>query len=329
MLLRAWRTDGSEPGACRRRPEPAPRSGPGSESGRTEKCGELVEDVEGTRAVADRVSERAPSRAGHENFPVALRVLPAAVRRHLLAIYGFARLVDDLGDEAPGDRGALLDWLDHELDLAFTGTPTNPVMQRLAASIRECPLPEEPFRRLVEANRRDQRVDRYRTWADLREYCSYSADPVGRLVLAVFGAGTPERIAWSDDVCTGLQLVEHLQDVAEDLARGRVYLPLEDLERFGCDQRELSAAHAGAALGAVVRFEVVRARELLRSGVTLAASLRGRARLAISGFTGGGLAALDAIERAGYDVLGVTCSVRRFGALRRMAGVVASASRRP
>ncbi len=243
------------------------------------------------------------ARAQGENFPVASRVLPRRVRSHLLAIYGFARLVDELGDSATGDRLAALDWLESDLDRAFEGRAEHPLLVRLSPTLRERALPREPFARLIEANRVDQRVSSYETWEQLRAYCALSADPVGELVLAVLGVATPRRIALSDSICTALQLTEHCQDVAEDLARGRVYLPLEDIERFGATSEDLAAEHAGGPLRAVLAFEVERARRLLREGAPLIEELRGRARLAVAAFAAGGRAALDAIERAGYDVL--------------------------
>jgi squalene synthase HpnC len=243
------------------------------------------------------------ARAQSENFPVASRVLPPAVRSHLLAVYGFARLVDELGDSVEGDRLAALDWLEADLDRAFEGRAEHPLLARLTPTLRECGLSREPFARLIEANRIDQRVSRYETWEQLRGYCALSADPVGELVLGVLGMASPARVALSDSICTALQLTEHCQDVAEDLARGRVYLPLEDLERFGCTSADLAAEHANAALRAVLAFEVDRARRLLAQGAPLIGELRGRAGLAVAAFAAGGRAALGAIERAGYDVL--------------------------
>jgi squalene synthase HpnC len=253
--------------------------------------------------IGARTAGAVMARAETENFPVASRVLPRRVRAHLLAIYGFARLADELGDSAPGDRLAALDWLERELDRAYEGRAEHPLLARLAPTLRECALPREPFARLIEANRVDQRVDRYATWPQLRAYCALSADPVGELVLDVLGMATPARIALSDSICTALQLAEHCQDVAEDLARGRVYLPAEDLVRFGCTTADLAAEHAGEPLKEVLAFEVERAGGMLAEGAPLIDALHGRPRLAVAAFVAGGRAALDAIERAGYDVL--------------------------
>jgi squalene synthase HpnC len=228
------------------------------------------------------------AKAARENFPVALFLLPKDVRRRLRDVYGFARLVDDAGDLAEGDREELLGWIEADLDRGE---------HPLVARVRD--LPREPLLRLVEANRQDQRVSRYRTFDELLAYCDLSANPVGELVLHVFGAATPERVRWSDSICTGLQLAEHWQDVGEDRRAGRIYLPLEDLERFGVSE-ELQPAEAFREL---MRFEVERARDVLHQGLPLVSSLRSRQRLAVAAFAGGGFAALDAVERSGYDVL--------------------------
>jgi squalene synthase HpnC len=242
--------------------------------------------------------------ARRENFVVASPLLPRNVRGHLLAIYGFARLVDDIGDEAPGDRLAQLALVEAELDLIFAGeAPDHPLMLDVARTIRALDLPSDPFRRLIEANRRDQVVTRYETYDELLSYCQLSANPVGRLVLHVFGIATPSSRRLSDALCTGLQLTEHWQDVAEDVGKGRVYLPQEDLRRFGCAEQDLRAPTASSALRRLVAFEVNRARGLLVRGSPLVRTMRGRARLAVAGFAAGGHAALDAIEAAGYDVL--------------------------
>jgi len=250
-------------------------------------------------------AEAVMARAQGENFPVASWLLGRHVRAHLLALYGFARLVDELGDTLAGDRLAALDWLEGDLDRAYRGEAEHPLLRRLQPTLRECELPREPFVRLIAANRLDQRVSRYDTWEQLRGYCELSANPVGELVLGVFGQATPARVRRSDEICTALQLTEHCQDVAEDLARGRrVYLPAEDLARFGCTIADLSDRHAGGPLRATLAFECARARELLARGAPLIGELHGvRARLAVTAFVAGGRAALDAIERAHFDVL--------------------------
>ncbi len=266
--------------------------------------------------------EAVMERVGGENFPVSSRVLPRQARRHLLAVYGFARLVDELGDSIQGDRLAALDWLERDLDRAYEGRAEHPLLARLQPTLRECALPREPFARLIEANRVDQRVSRYETWVQLRGYCALSANPVGELVLGVLGLVTPTRVAFSDSICTALQLAEHCQDVAEDMARGRVYLPAEDLARFGCATADLAAEHAGEPLRRVLAFEVTRARGLLAEGTPLIDELRGRARLAVAAFVAGGRAALDAIERAGYDVLAGPPRAGRGRRLLALGGVL-------
>jgi squalene synthase HpnC len=243
-------------------------------------------------------AERIDARAAGENFPVASLLAPRSARPHLRAIYGFARLVDNLGDEAAGDRNALLDELERELD----GQPRTDVMRRLHATIAACGLPREPFARLIEANRIDQVKTRYATWDEVREYCTYSADPVGRLVLGVYGrAGEPDLVAMSDSVCTGLQLANFLQDLPRDLVLGRVYFPQEDLRRFDVREEAL-AGPVTDRFAALMRFEAERARELLERGLPLRRALGGRPGLAVALYARGGLAALDALDRAGWDV---------------------------
>jgi squalene synthase HpnC len=291
-------------------------------------------------------------RARGENFPVAARVLSRRDRRHLLAVYGFARLADELGDEVGGDRLAALEWLASELDRAYAGNASHPLLRGLQATLAECALPREALMRLVEANRMDQRVKRYETWEQLRAYCNLSANPVGELVLCVFGFATPERVALSDRVCTALQLIEHLQDIGEDQRRGRVYLPQEDLARFGCSREQLAflVSRGGSGLdlrhvppgsstqsedfrrsadrlGELVSFEAARARELLAAGTALVASVGGRPKLALAAFVAGGRAAVDAIERDRFDVLGGTCRASRLWRVRVLASVLAESRR--
>jgi squalene synthase HpnC len=266
------------------------------------------------------------AKAADENFPVASRLLPSRLRPHLLAIYGYARLVDDIGDEVAGDRMALLAWLEGELDRAVAGRASHPLMVRVGTTIEQCGLPTQPFSDLLAANRLDQTVHRYRSFEDLVGYCMLSAAPVGRLVLGVFGQATPERVAWSDDVCNALQVVEHLQDVGEDAGRGRVYLPLADLEAAGCPEEDLVAGSASPALRRVVAEEVVRARGLLAAAVPLCATLPLRQRSAVAGFAAGGMAALDEIERQGFDVLAHRCRPRRSRFVLRWLAVAAAAT---
>lgn len=280
-----------------------------------------------------RSLDRLPSRdvilakARDENFPVASRLLPRRVRGHLLALYGFARMVDDAADEGGEHRPELLDAIEKDLDRVPSGEPEHTVMRRLAQTVRACDLPLASLRHLIEANRRDLVVSRYRTFDDLLAYCELSANPVGRLVLHVFGAATPDRIELSDRVCTALQLVEHLQDVKEDFERGRVYVPGEDLEAFGVAETELEADSASDELKQVVAYEAGRTRALLVAGAPLVRTLRGRLRWAVAGFVAGGDAALGAIERAGYDVLRSTPRATRASFARAFAVAIRGATR--
>jgi squalene synthase HpnC len=258
-----------------------------------------------------------------ENFPVALRVLPNRYRTHLEAVYGFARTVDDLGDESMGDRLANLEAFDADLATIWTGgNPSSPVLARLATTVRAAELPAEPFRRLVEANRQDQRVTSYRTFDELLRYCTLSADPVGRIVLGVFGATTDQRVVWSDKICTALQLVEHWQDVAEDRKAGRVYLPAEDMTRYGVTPADLDQRSTPGAVRELVAFETDRAAALFGDGRPLIKDLRGWARLAVAGFLAGGLATVDALRRADHDVLARTPRPRKTGVLRHLIAEV-------
>lgn len=243
------------------------------------------------------------ARSGTENFPVASRLLSRGLRRNLLAVYGYARLVDYAGDEAPGDRAALLDLIAADVDRIYSGNPRLPLLRALVPTVRECGIPPAPLHRLLEANRTDQRVQRYATFADLLDYCSYSANPVGELVLHVFGLASADRIALSDRICTALQILEHCQDVAEDLEAGRVYLPTEDLRYCGCTESDLAAPPASPGVRRVVALQVARAQRLLDEGRPLVGRLPLLARLAVSGYLAGGRATAAAITGADHDVL--------------------------
>ncbi len=271
--------------------------------------------------------------ASGENFPVALRMLPARHRKHLTNLYFFARLTDDLGDEARGDedvtelRLRLLDELAADVDRIYSGkTPQSPVIKAMAETVRECDVPAQPLLDLIQANRQDQLVARYRTYQELEQYCELSANPVGRIVLYIFGVATPRRIEFSDSICTALQLAEHWQDVAEDLASGRIYLPGEDLERFGVTEADLAApslaaSGAGGNVRRLMIFETDRAERLLDSGAPLVHTLHGAARLAVAGYLAGGRAALAAIRAHDYDVLRGTPRPRK----QRLAAELAKA----
>jgi squalene synthase HpnC len=246
---------------------------------------------------------RIRGKAGGENFRVASRLLPARTRSDLLAVYGVARLIDDAGDDAAGDRGAILDELEADVGRMYAGAPRHPLFVEMQPVVRDHAIPPSPFLDLIEANRIDQRRARYDTFGDLLSYCALSANPVGRLVLSVFDALDERTRPLADDVCTGLQLAEHWRDVREDLERGRVYLPSEDLSAFRVRHADLAALRASEALRRLMRFEAGRAHLLLDAGRALASILGGRAGWAVRAYVAGGRAALRRLERVGYDPL--------------------------
>src|SRR5438093_6398098 len=220
-------------------------------------------------------------RARGENFPVASLAFPRELRPHIRALYAYARLVDILGDELEGGaeaRLAALDDLERELDAAYRGAARWPVLVELQPTIREFALAREPFLRLIEANRMDQRISEYETWEDVKRYCVHSADPCGRLVLGVLRRGDEaEIVGLSDDVCTGLQLVNFLQDVPRDLALGRVYLPADERRRFGVTRLDVP----NDPLRLLLAFESDRASRLLAAGKKLELRLGGRVGRAV------------------------------------------------
>jgi len=259
-----------------------------------------------------------------ENFPVALRLLPRDKRDHLGALYDVARVIDDLGDEAPGDRVALLEAFNTDLLRIWEDrAPRAPVLRRLATTVAACDLSREPFENLVRANLVDQTRTSYATYADLEAYCELSANPVGRAVLEIFGVSTPANVALSDQVCTALQVIEHCQDVAEDLAAGRCYLPREDLDRFGVDPVTLDGAPTSPGLRQAVQLQATRAAEGLDAGLPLVKALRGWVRLAIAGYVAGGRAALLALRRADWDIMSLSPRVRRLDVLIQLIAVLA------
>ena len=284
------------------------------------------------------------AQAGAENFTVASRLLPRTVRRHLLAVYGFARLADDLGDEAPGDRAALLDELARQLDVVFAvagarrsapgggacgaaadhadGAGLHPLLSRLTDTVAARDLPRAPFDRLIEANRHDQTTTGHATFADLLAYCRLSATPVGELVLRVVGAASPRNLALADATCVGLQLAELWQDLGEDCRAGRVYLPLDDVARYGYDLDRLERGVADDAFRRLMAFEVARARRFLERGRPLGDLLGGRVGLAVRLYTVGGMLALDELERRRYDTLTTSGRVSRGRLLRATIGEI-------
>jgi phytoene synthase len=249
------------------------------------------------------------ARAHYENFTVGSFLLPRALRRHVAAIYAFARAADDMADEgdlAREERLARLDAWEWALDEAYRGRPTEPVFVALADTAVRFAIPITPFRRLLRAFRGDVDFRPFATFEDLRAYCRDAADPVGHLILYLFGHGDERRQTLSDRVCTGLQLANFWQDVLVDARKGRVYVPREDLERFGVSEDDLLHGRDDAPVRALLAFEVERARAHLVEGLALADTVEPRLAREVRMFAGGGLAILDRIEADGFAT-----SVRR------------------
>jgi len=243
------------------------------------------------------------ARAHYENFTLGSRLLPRHLRQHIAAIYAFARTADDLADEEPDPVRALagLDAWERELEACYAGTPHHPVFVALADTVRSFAIPIAPFRRLLTAFRMDVRFSGFATFDELAHYCAHSANPVGHLVLHLFGHGDAESQARSDDICTALQLTNFWQDLAVDLRKGRVYLPREDMERFGYTPEALGRHAVTPAFRELMAFECARTRGLFERGLVLASMLeRGRGR-EIRLFAGGGMAILGRLEAVGYD----------------------------
>ena len=246
---------------------------------------------------------RAYARAYSENFTVVSWVLPSDLRPHFFALYAFCRATDDLGDEADGDRLQLLDAWEQTLHACYSGERDAPLFKALGRTIDTCAIPEDLFLRLIEANRMDQRLVRFETYNDLHHYCAHSAAPVGRMVLAVLGYADERRQRLADAICFGLQLANFWQDVSVDLTKDRIYIPFEDLRRFGCSEDQLKQGVVNESFRNLIQFEVERARSFFMAGRGLEDLVDRRARLDVRLFREGGEAVLDAIERAKYDVL--------------------------
>ena len=248
---------------------------------------------------------RALATSHYENFHVGTWLLPKPVREHAYRIYAFCRWSDDLADEtgSPEQSLALLAWWREKLDRLYEGHHDHVVFAALAPTIAAFDIPKQPFADLLDAFAQDQSVFRYPDFAAVLDYCRRSADPVGRLVLYLLGYRDAERQALSDRTCTALQLANFWQDVENDLVRGRIYIPQEDLNRFGVNEEDLAMPQANEAVRDLIRFEVQRTRAIFAEGMPLRDRVAGRARFDIELFSRGGLAILDAIERQRFDVL--------------------------
>src|SRR5262249_46002074 len=276
-----------------------------------------------TLAEAQAYCERL-ARTHYENFLVATWLLPARLKQHFFNVYAYCRISDDLGDEVgdPQLSLLLLDQWEAELDQCYQGAPRHPVFVALQQTVRQLDIPRKPFADLLVAFRRDQTTTRYETFDELLGYCLNSANPVGRLVLYVCGYRDAERQRLSDFTCTALQLANFWQDVAVDYGKGRIYLPLEDMRRFGVKEQQIAERKFTSAFRELMKFEVARAREWFDKGLPLAGTLASELAVDIELFTRGGQEILNAIERQGYDVLSrrpVISKSRKLGLLVRAA----------
>jgi len=257
----------------------------------------MIRTVEDAYETCERLA-----RAHYENFTVGSALLPRGTKKHLYALYAFARTTDDLGDEAEGDRIAQLKEWERDLRRCFSGHPVHPVLLAVQETVRQFDIPADPFLKLIEANVLDQTRTRHETFKDLLFYCERSANPCGRLVLYLFDVRDEESFRLSDATCTALQLTNFWQDLAVDWSKGRVYLPQEDLRRFAVSERHIAEQVVDEPFRRLMAFEVDRTRAMFREGMTLIDRLRGRAKFDIRLFTRGGMRVLDLIERNGYDV---------------------------
>jgi len=254
-----------------------------------------------SRAYCERLA-----RSHYENFSVASWFLPARLRQHFFNVYAYCRISDDLGDEVgnPAASLLLLDQWQKELEACYVGSPRHPVFIALGDTVRTFDIPQHEFSDLLTAFRQDQTVTRYETFDDLLGYCLNSANPVGHLVLYLCGYRDAERQKLSDYTCTALQLANFWQDVSVDYAKGRVYLPLESLRRFGVTENDLASNRNTPAFCEMMRFEVQRAREWFARGWPLVGKVDKELAIDLELFTRGGQEILKAIEKQGYAVLG-------------------------
>jgi len=258
------------------------------------------------------------ARRHYENFTVVSRLLPRRLRQHFSNVYAYCRWADDLADEsgAPQRALALLGWWETQLRECYRGRTTHPVFIALAETIREFDLPLDPFVDLLVAFRQDQQVTRYETAEQLLEYCRWSANPVGRLVLYLGACHTPDRVRLSDSICTGLQLANFCQDVERDWRRGRVYLPLAARRRFGCDEAMFARGECNHAFRQLLAVQVDQAEGFLRAGSPLAAKMPPGLRLPVALFVAGGLAVLEAVRRQNFDVWSHRPTLSKFEKLQ-------------
>jgi squalene synthase HpnC len=261
------------------------------------------------------------ARSHYENFSVATWFLPARLRQHFYNVYAYCRISDDLGDETgnPAVSLQLLDQWEEELHACYAGTAHHPVFVALAETVSACDIPQQPFSDLLKAFRQDQTVSRYETFDDLLGYCRYSANPVGHLVLYVCGYRDAERQQLSDYTCTALQLANFWQDVGVDYAKGRIYLPLEDLRHYRVAEDDIRSRGNTAAFREMMGFEVERAREWFRRGLPLASKVDRELAIDIELFSRGGQEILNAIERQGYAVFGNRPAISRTRKLALVA----------
>lgn len=246
------------------------------------------------------------ARSHYENFSVASWFLPAKLQQHFFNVYAYCRISDDLGDEV-GDASLslqLLDAWEEELNACYDGKPRHPVFVALAETVRKFEIPRQPFADLLKAFRQDQSVTRFPTFQDVLNYCRYSANPVGRLVLYLCGYRDAERQRLSDFTCTALQLANFWQDVSVDYAKGRIYLPLESMARFGVAEEDIAAQSNTAQFREMLRFEVTRAREWFAQGEPLIKMVDRELAIDIELFSRGGQEILNAIEKQNFAVLG-------------------------
>lgn len=261
------------------------------------------------------------ARSHYENFAVASWFLPERLRQHFFNLYAYCRISDDLGDETGNAQDALclLDQWEAELDACYQGSPRHPVFVALADTVRTFDIPSHEFSDLLKAFRQDQTVTRYERFDDLLGYCRYSANPVGHLVLYVCGYRDHERQRLSDFTCTALQLANFLQDVSIDYTKGRIYLPLEDLDRFGVSEGDLAYSRNTAGFCDLMRFEVERSREWFEHGLPLVKRVDEELAIDLELFTRGGQEILNAIEHQGYAVLGRRPEISRMRKLALVA----------